>query len=102
MTPHPENTQKVPRRSTARDRREQRPLGKEAGLQRASPTREKRGAGHVSAVPSSQTCRRNVPGEERPSMEKGRKGQGPARAAVTKHRGMGDLNVELLPHRPRG
>ena len=77
-------------------------LGKEAGLQRASPTREKRGAGHVSAVPSSQTCRRNVPGEERPSMEKGRKGQGPARAAVTKHRGMGDLNVELLPHRPRG
>ena len=29
------NTQKVPRCSTARDRTEQRPLGKEAGLQRA-------------------------------------------------------------------
>ena len=28
-------------------------------------------------------------------MEKGRKGQEPARAAITKHHGMGDLNVEI-------
>ena len=28
-------------------------------------------------------------------MEKGRKGQEPARAAITKHHRMGDLNVEI-------